>query len=124
MSLVGPRPEDPEFVAMYPSEYVQIGRVRPGITGLCQLAFAKESDVLDPEDRVGHYVNEILPQKIRIDQLYASRHSFAMDLSILGWTALAVFFRREVAVHRDTGSLSLRLPRAQAREIAMDRVRA
>jgi len=124
MSLVGPRPEDAVFVELHPAEFTVIHGVKPGITGLCQLAFARESKILDPEDRLGHYVNQILPQKVRIDQLYASQRSFGMDLRILGWTALAVLFRREVAVHRQTGSLSLRAPRGEARQVAIGRIQA
>ena len=117
MSLVGPRPEDAEFVEFHAAEYDVIHSVRPGITGLSQLAFARESMILDPEDRVGHYVNAILPQKVGIDQFYALQRSVGMDLRILGWTILAVIVRREVAVHRQTGGLSLRAPR-EARTIA------
>src|SRR5205823_1367512 len=50
MSLVGPRPEDPSFVSMLVSEYEQILRIKPGITGLSQLAFARETEILDPAD--------------------------------------------------------------------------
>ena len=124
MSLVGPRPEDAGFVNLHPAEFSVIHGVKPGITGLCQLAFARESNVLDPEDRLGHYVNEILPQKVRLDQLYASDRSIGMDLRILGWTALAVLFGREVAVHRQTGSLSPRLPRGEAQQVAIGRSEA
>ena len=42
MSLVGPRPEDPTFVALEREAYDEILSVRPGITGLSQLAFARE----------------------------------------------------------------------------------
>src|SRR5262249_3441588 len=56
MSLVGPRPEDPEFVALRATDFKRILKVRPGMTGLSQLAFARESDILDPTDRVAHYV--------------------------------------------------------------------
>jgi lipopolysaccharide/colanic/teichoic acid biosynthesis glycosyltransferase len=124
MSLVGPRPEDAGFVRLRPAEFAVIHRVRPGITGLSQLAFARESVVLDPEDPVGHYVNAILPQKIGIDRRYASQRSFGMDMRILGWTILTVLFRREVAVHRKTGDLSLRAPRGEARTVAMGRSQA
>jgi lipopolysaccharide/colanic/teichoic acid biosynthesis glycosyltransferase len=124
MSLVGPRPEDAEFVALLPAEYGVIHSVRPGITGLSQLAFARESEVLDPDDRVGHYVNQILPQKVGIDQLYASQRSFGMDLRILGWTAVAVLLRREVAVHRQTGGMSLRAPRSTAGQVSVGRSQA
>jgi lipopolysaccharide/colanic/teichoic acid biosynthesis glycosyltransferase len=124
MSLVGPRPEDGSFVELMPAEFAVIHSVKPGITGLCQLAFARESKILDPEDRVGHYVNQILPQKVKIDQLYASKRSIGTDLQILGWTALAVLFRREVAVHRQTGSLSRRAPRGEGQQMAVGRVQA
>jgi lipopolysaccharide/colanic/teichoic acid biosynthesis glycosyltransferase len=124
MSLVGPRPEDASFVKLMPAEFAVIHSVKPGVTGLCQLAFARESKILDPEDRVGHYVSEILPQKVKIDQLYASQRSIRTDLRILGWTAVAVLFRREVAVHRRTGTLSLRAPRREAQQVAIGRVQA
>jgi lipopolysaccharide/colanic/teichoic acid biosynthesis glycosyltransferase len=112
MSLVGPRPEDPAFVELNQNAYSMILEVRPGITGLSQLAFASESDVLDPDDRLGHYVGRILPQKIGMDQLYASRRSLGMDLKILWWTLRAVVGGRDVAVHRETGRLTRRAPRA------------
>jgi len=111
MSLVGPRPEDPAFVEMRREAYSMILEVRPGITGLSQLAFASESDVLDPDDRIGHYVRQILPQKIGMDQLYADRRTTTMDMKILWWTTRAVLRGRDVAVHRGTGRLSLRAPR-------------
>jgi lipopolysaccharide/colanic/teichoic acid biosynthesis glycosyltransferase len=111
MSLVGPRPEDVGFVALCPEEYRHILRVRPGITGLSQLAFARESEILDPNDRHGHYVTKLLPAKARIDRLYVGRRSFAMDLKILLWTGAAVLLRLEVAVHRESGRLTRRTPR-------------
>jgi lipopolysaccharide/colanic/teichoic acid biosynthesis glycosyltransferase len=111
MTLVGPRPEDPEFVELRREDYDVILSVKPGMTGLCQLAFVKEGEILDPSDRVGTYVKRLLPQKTALDRLYAERHSFAMDLKILVWTAVAVIGRRSVAVHRSTANLSLRRPR-------------
>jgi lipopolysaccharide/colanic/teichoic acid biosynthesis glycosyltransferase len=111
MSLVGPRPEDPSFVARDGDAFARILRVRPGITGLSQLAFACESDILDPLDRDGDYVRRILPQKVRLDELYAERRTLAMDVRILAWTAAAVLLRRNVAVNRVSGRLTLRRPR-------------
>ena len=46
MSLVGPRPEHPSFTRFDPSGFAEVFRVRPGMTGLSQLAFAREADVL------------------------------------------------------------------------------
>ena len=123
MSLVGPRPEDPGFVQLHQEPYETILTARPGITGLSQLAFARESEVLDPEDRVGHYVERILPQKIRMDRLYATQRSLSMDLRVLWWTARAVVGRRDVAVHRDTGRLSRRAPRHSSVEVGTQAVR-
>ena len=89
MSLVGPRPEDAGFVELHESEYREILTVRPGITGLGQLAFAKEAEILDPGDMVGHYVDRILPQKVHLDLLYARTRTLRGDLRILVWTVLA-----------------------------------
>jgi lipopolysaccharide/colanic/teichoic acid biosynthesis glycosyltransferase len=108
MSLVGPRPEDPQFVALHRDDYRPILGVRPGITGLSQLAFARESEILDTGDLEGHYLRRILPQKLHIDRLYVERRSLLRDLEILAWTAAAILFRREVAVHRATGRLNVR----------------
>jgi lipopolysaccharide/colanic/teichoic acid biosynthesis glycosyltransferase len=115
MSLVGPRPEDPQFVDLYPAEYERIANVRPGVTGLCQLAFANESDVLGSEDPEGIYLHRLLPQKVRLDLLYASRRTMQLDLRIVIWTILAVALRRDVAVDRTTAELTLRRRRDDGR---------
>ena len=81
---------------------------RPGITGLSQLAFAKESDLLDRDDTLEYYVERLLPAKVAIDSFYARHRSFVGDIKIFAWTFLAVLPRRDVAVHRETGRLSLR----------------
>ena len=114
MSLVGPRPEDPWFVAMHPDDFAEIVGVKPGVTGLCQLAFAKEGELLDPEDRVLDYSQRLLPQKIAMDLLYAQRRTFLFDVKILVWTLVAVLLRKDVAVNRQTGELTLRRRRPQA----------
>ena len=108
MSVVGPRPEDPEFVERCRDAYAEILLTKPGITGLCQLAFAKEGEIIDPDNRVEDYVSRLLPQKIALDRVYARRRSLMMDLRILCWTTVAVILRRDVAVHRSTGQLSFR----------------
>ncbi|HET8651924.1 MAG TPA: sugar transferase [Gaiellaceae bacterium] len=108
MSLVGPRPEDPSFVAPRRSEFDVILSVRPGITGLSQLAFARETQILAAEDREGDYERRILPQKLQLDRLYADRATLRTDFGILVWTIMAVVFSRSVAVHRADGRLTLR----------------
>jgi lipopolysaccharide/colanic/teichoic acid biosynthesis glycosyltransferase len=108
MSLVGPRPESPEFVELHRRDYATILGVRPGITGLSQIAFAEESRILDGENPVHHYVGAILPQKVGLDVMYAQERSFWLNVRILFWTAAAVVMRRQVAVHRDSGRMNLR----------------
>ena len=83
MSLVGPRPEAPIFVGFYPDEYQMVLRVKPGITGLSQLAFAKENDILERPELAGRYTDRLLPAKIAIDSLYIARRSLSYDARIL-----------------------------------------
>lgn len=109
MSLVGPRPEDPSFVALRPDDFEVILRVRPGVTGPSQLAFAKESELLDPSDRLADYLERFLPQKIALDRMYVAQRTVRLDLSILVWTVAAVVLRRDVAVNRQTIRLTRRM---------------
>ena len=108
MSLVGPRPESYDFVGHHARDYEEITRVKPGIMGLSQLAFAEESQILDSHDPVGHYVGSIMPQKVALDLLYTERWSVWLDIRIAFWTVAAVVLRRQVAVNRETGRMSLR----------------
>jgi lipopolysaccharide/colanic/teichoic acid biosynthesis glycosyltransferase len=114
MTYVGPRPEDEVFVRLYEAEYQQILEVRPGITGLSQLAFARESVLLARPDSLSYYSERLLPLKVGIDQLYARRKTFVLDARIVFWTVVAVLGRADVAVHRETAVLSLRQPRKAA----------
>jgi lipopolysaccharide/colanic/teichoic acid biosynthesis glycosyltransferase len=108
MSLVGPRPEDEGFVAQLRKEYEPILTVRPGITGLSQLAYAHETEILDPNNRVEDYLSRVMPQKMLLDELYVTQGSILMYLRVLWWTFVTVCFRRDVAVSRATGRLGLR----------------
>jgi lipopolysaccharide/colanic/teichoic acid biosynthesis glycosyltransferase len=88
MSLVGPRPELEEFVALHADEYREILAVPPGITGPTQLRYAGlEPHLLslhaDPER---FYREQLLPDKVRLDLEYARSRSFAGDLGVLGRT--------------------------------------
>lgn len=121
MSLVGPRPEDPNFVAIYPDEYHVVLTVRPGITGLSQLAFAKESVILERPELAGTYAERLLPAKIGIDSLYVARRSLAMDMHILLWTVGAIVAGLDVAVDRENGSLSVRRRTDRTRQVVGER---
>ena len=92
MSLVGPRPEVPRYMALYPDDVRQrILSVRPGITDRAAIEFRDEERLLaasdDPEQT---YVQAIMPVKQRYYIDYVERHSVVGDLRILLDTALAV----------------------------------
>lgn len=92
MSVVGPRPEVPRYVALYPADVRDtVLSVRPGITDLASIAFRDESVLLanspDPERT---YTEQILPTKLRYAQHYVRQRSLWLDLRIIVWTVLAV----------------------------------
>lgn len=91
MSLVGPRPEVPEFVARFAAEYREILTVRPGITDEASIRFRSEEVVLATQsDPLAYYEHVLLPQKIAMARRYVRERSLLGDLSILARTALAV----------------------------------
>jgi lipopolysaccharide/colanic/teichoic acid biosynthesis glycosyltransferase len=108
MSLVGPRPECAEFVGLHPQDYAEILAVPPGMTGLSQIAFVDECRILDPDNPIGDYVSRILPQKVALDRMYASRRTLSFNLRILFWTPVALLLRCPVTVNHESGKMTLR----------------
>jgi len=93
MSLVGPRPEVPKYVAAYPDDYKLILTVRPGITDYASLEFKDENSLLtladDPEKK---YIEEILPIKIKFYKKYISNQSMLTDFKLILETIKGIFF--------------------------------
>lgn len=92
MSLVGPRPEVPRYVAMYPPEWRErLLSVRPGVTDFASVSYRDEGDLLaaasDPERE---YVEVVLPSKLRYSLHYVDNPSMANDLRVLGLTLKTV----------------------------------
>ena len=88
MSLVGPRPEVPRYVALYPADVrAEVLSVRPGITDLASVQYRSESTLLaqssNPEQT---YVDTILPAKLALCRQYVRERSFWLDLHIIGMT--------------------------------------
>jgi lipopolysaccharide/colanic/teichoic acid biosynthesis glycosyltransferase len=92
MSLVGPRPEVPRYVACYPVDVREVVlSVRPGITDRASIEYKDENEVLgraaDPHDA---YVNEVLPIKLAYYQDYVRNRSFLGDVAIIFATIRAL----------------------------------
>jgi lipopolysaccharide/colanic/teichoic acid biosynthesis glycosyltransferase len=93
MSIIGPRPEDPRYVAYYTSEQRQVLSVRPGITSPASIKYRDEEQLLANAnvDLETAYVTMVLPDKLRIDLEYVHNHSLWLDLSLIFQTVLSLF---------------------------------
>jgi lipopolysaccharide/colanic/teichoic acid biosynthesis glycosyltransferase len=91
MSLVGPRPEDPRYVALYTPEQRKVLAVRPGITSAASLAYRREEQMLGGADWEATYRGQVMPAKIAIDLEYMANRSFWSDLVLIIQTATALF---------------------------------
>jgi lipopolysaccharide/colanic/teichoic acid biosynthesis glycosyltransferase len=96
MSLVGPRPELPRYVALYPPLLrEQLLGVRPGITDPASLKYADEASLLaaaaDPERE---YTQVLLPAKLQASADYLRSATLASDMAVLARTAALLFGRR------------------------------
>lgn len=85
MSLVGPRPEVPKYVAHYPPAWRErLLSVRPGITDFASVHFRRESELLaespDPENT---YIEDVLPQKLKYALHYVDNPSLRNDLKVI-----------------------------------------
>ena len=94
MSIVGPRPESADHVALYSEADRRILSVRPGITGPTQIVCADEEQILaaqtDPET---YYSEVLLPRKIASDLNYVDTRTFWRDIAVIVQTARLVFVR-------------------------------
>ena len=84
MSLVGPRPEVPKYVALYTDEQKEILKVRAGITDYASIEFSNENDLLVLEkDSEKAYIEKIMPKKIELNKKYLSEISMLTDIRII-----------------------------------------
>ena len=93
MSLVGPRPEVPSYVAHYTPEQRVVLSVRPGITDPSSLVYRREEDILasenDPED---FYRTRILPDKLARSNAYLQNITLYGDLRLIFKTIISSLF--------------------------------
>jgi lipopolysaccharide/colanic/teichoic acid biosynthesis glycosyltransferase len=94
MSLVGPRPEVPKYVAYYTDKQLQVLNVLPGITDLASIKFRNENELLenttDPENL---YIQTIMPQKLDLNMQYIAQVNLGFDLLLILKTLLRVIVR-------------------------------
>jgi lipopolysaccharide/colanic/teichoic acid biosynthesis glycosyltransferase len=96
MSLVGPRPELPQYVALYPADLREkILSVRPGITDLASIEYRNEGELLakavDPERE---YREVVLPAKLKLAAQYVDQASLRFDLRLIWRTVRVMWGRR------------------------------
>jgi lipopolysaccharide/colanic/teichoic acid biosynthesis glycosyltransferase len=95
MSLVGPRPEVPQYVALYGLAESKVLDLVPGITDPASIEYSNESSRLaraaDPER---FYAEQLMPEKIRLNLEYAARATIWSDLMMIGKTAGSLFLGR------------------------------
>ncbi len=94
MSLVGPRPEVPRYVALYPDDVRQrVLSVRPGITDPASIEFRSEGELLarsvDPERE---YIEIVMPQKLQLTLRYVEQAGWGSDLRVI-WRTLQALTR-------------------------------
>lgn len=84
MSLVGPRPEVPKYVALYNDEQKKVLSVRPGITDLASLRYSDENEILgkvdNPEE---YYINVIMKDKLNLNLEYIEKSNLFFDISLI-----------------------------------------
>jgi len=106
MSLIGPRPEVPEYVEPSDDLWEAVLQMRPGITDLASLAFRDEEDMLAlAEDPETLYRRSVLPEKLRLNIAYQRSRSLMRDLKLLWLTARYSFYPKGFDRNRVMGAL-------------------
>lgn len=91
MSLVGPRPEVPYYVATYNPAQRKVLDAKPGITGLSTHQFRNEEELLaSQQDKETFYLTTVLPRKLDIDLAYCENISFWCDLKLILVTLVGI----------------------------------
>ncbi|MBN2503170.1 MAG: sugar transferase [Anaerolineales bacterium] len=91
MSLVGPRPEDPELAADWPEDVkTELLAVRPGITSPASVFYRDEEQMLVGDNVMQDYLYTILPSKLRLDLMYLRGRTILTDMDVILWTALVL----------------------------------
>jgi lipopolysaccharide/colanic/teichoic acid biosynthesis glycosyltransferase len=92
MSLVGPRPELPRYVADYNQEQQRVLCVRPGITDLASIRYRREEEVLAKTETPEEFYRQVvLPHKLDLNLEYIEKMSFFFDAKLIFQTLKSIF---------------------------------
>jgi lipopolysaccharide/colanic/teichoic acid biosynthesis glycosyltransferase len=92
MSMVGPRPEVPKYVAMYNDEQKKVLSIKPGITDYASIVYSNENELLaSAENPEEVYINKIMPSKLKLNLKYIDEMGLGTDLGIIFKTIGKIF---------------------------------
>ena len=92
MSLVGPRPEVRKYVDLYTDEQKRVLSVRPGITDYASIEYVNENELLGKAENPDEvYINQIMPDKIRLNIKYIDNQSVKEYFKIIFLTIFKIF---------------------------------
>lgn len=95
MSIVGPRPEVPKYVALYTADQQKVLSVKPGISDWASIYFRNENELLaQAENPEEFYVSEVMPQKLSMNLKYINNNNLFIDLKIILNTIKMVIFKK------------------------------
>jgi lipopolysaccharide/colanic/teichoic acid biosynthesis glycosyltransferase len=84
MSIVGPRPEVPQYVLEYPEDFKEILAIKPGISDFASIKYRDEEAILARQSNpVTYYLNVVLPDKLHLAKQYVESVSFKTDIRII-----------------------------------------
>jgi lipopolysaccharide/colanic/teichoic acid biosynthesis glycosyltransferase len=84
MSLVGPRPESVYYYERYTDAQKKIFQTKPGMTGVTQIYFRHEEELLtNPETIDRDYLERVLPPKVALDLEYIEKQSLLLDIFLI-----------------------------------------
>lgn len=92
MSFVGPRPEVRKYVDLYNNEQKKVLSVRPGLTDYASIAYINENEILEKaDDKEQTYINEIMPEKIKLNMKFIQNPSLYQYFKIIFLTIKSIF---------------------------------
>lgn len=91
MSIIGPRPEVPKYVAMYSTDQKRVLSVRPGLSDYASLEYINENEVLEKyDDPEKGYIEEVMPKKLELNLRYIADQSVKTDLLLMWRTFVRI----------------------------------